>query len=102
MCVVSSKPFCGSLVPEHNGDSCPNNSATGTPFINASPDGVNLASLKSCSSIFHKTAIWNIYCLTRLLSAHTLALRERKKTRRTKFRQKSRRLLDKDSFGYGR
>ncbi len=41
MSAVSSKPSCGSLVRERNGDSCQNNMATGTRSINASPDGVN-------------------------------------------------------------
>lgn len=39
MCSVFSKPSYGLLVREHNGDSCRNTMATGTQFINASPDG---------------------------------------------------------------
>ncbi len=57
------------------------------------------ASLKNCSSIFRLMKTWNIYWLIQPLSALTLAVQERKKTRQSVFRQKSRRIFNQDSSG---
>lgn len=48
------------FAPARNGGSCRASMTTGTRSINASRAGANSRSLRSCSSISRKTAIWNI------------------------------------------